>query len=194
RVHADFQHRRLQVLVCTSRIEDGPALPSARTVVVEQAESVDAWRLHRIIGFFSRSRRPAEAWLVAGEHASPEATARLERLQKAPSGVALTETLAELSGVNKVVTDHGIPLPELTWLDLDRDLDWVLLARKEARAILDADSGLRRGSHADLALELLGRWSRFWPQGGDERWGPPEIKPASAPEGRRRRRRRRRRR
>ncbi len=194
RVHDDFQHRRLQVLICTSRIEDGPALPAARIVVVEQAEAVDAWRLHRIIGFFSSARQPAEAWLVAGEHASPEATSRLERLQTAPSGVALTETLAELSGVNKVVTDHGVPLPELTWLDLDRDLDWVLRARREARAILDADPGLRRGSHADLAQELVARWPRLWPGGANERWGPPQIKPAPAPEGRRRRRRRRRRR
>jgi len=192
RVHDDFQHRRLQVLVCTSRIEDGPPLPTAGVVVVEQADSVDAWRLHRIIGFFSRSRTQAEAWLVTGEHASPEAIARLERLQTAPSGVALTETLAELSGVNEIVTDHGIPLPKLAWLDLDRDLAGVRAAREEAQAILDADPSLRRGGHAELAQELLARWPRMWPDGESERWGPPKIKPAPVPEGRRRRPRRRR--
>lgn len=194
RVHNDFQHRRLQVLVCTTRIEDGPALPAAGFVVVEQAEAVDAWRLHRIIGFFSRSRVQAEAWLVAGEHASPEAVARLRRLQQAPSGVALTETLAELSGVNKVVTDGGIPLPELTWLDLDRDLGWVLHARQEAQSILNADPSMRRGAHAELAQELLARWPKLWPQGATEHWGPPQVKPNPTPEGRRRRRRRRRKR
>lgn len=194
RVHDNFLHRRLQVLVCTSRIEDGPAVPAVGVVVVEQAEAVDAWRLHRIIGFFSKSRLQAEAWLVAGDHASPESTARLRRLQQAPSGVALTETLAELSGVNKVVTEAGIPLPQLTWLDLDRDLDWVLHARREAKTILDGDPSLRRGNHAELAQELLSRWPRLWPGGETEHWGPPQVRPAATLEGKRRRRRRRRRR
>ncbi|HHO51574.1 MAG TPA: hypothetical protein ENK18_12045 [Deltaproteobacteria bacterium] len=192
RVYEDFSHRRLQVLVCTTRIEEGPKPPGVAVLVVEQAESVDAWRLHRLIGFLSRSAVPSEAILVSGDLASEEAKARLLQLQEAPSGTALTEALVAQRGVEQVVADGVPPLPQLTWLDLDQDLSLVLSARDEAARLLGADPGLRRGAHAEIARELFERWEELWPE-APRSWAPPRLEEPGEP-GRKRRRRRRRRR
>jgi ATP-dependent DNA helicase RecG len=190
RVHDDFQHRRVQVLVSTTRVEDAPALPGAQVVVVEQADRIDQIRLHRIIGFFSRARRHGEAVLVVGELAEPDAAARIERIVAAPNGFQLTEALVVLRGIDRTITPGAPPLPRTTWLDWDADRDLVLAARDEAHRLLRADPGLRRGAHADLARELKARWTRLWPES-------PEwtclLRDEPAPEPRRKRRRRRRR-
>ena len=193
RVHADFTHRRLQVLVATARLEEGPAIPGATQVVIEQAESVEGWRLHRIIGFFSSGGPPARTMLVAGDLILQDDLQRLEGLQTAPSGVAYTELRARAEGLDDDVAARMPPLPRLDWLDLDADLDILLDARAEAVRLLNADPGLRRGPHAELAREVLDRFGELWPESDPEQWAAPKLEP-SGDSGRRRRRRRRRKR
>ncbi len=190
RVHDDFNHRRLQVLVSTTRLEEGPRIPGARLVVVEQADAVESWRLHRLIGFLSRSEGPSRAILVSGDHASRDSVVRLERLQQVPSGVALTELRVAAAGLGEAVAEGAAPLPSLSWLEPERDLDLVLAARAEAHAMWRDDPTLRRGPRADLLRELISRWGELWPD-ADERWSPPPLEAMG--EARRRRRRRRRR-
>jgi ATP-dependent DNA helicase RecG len=194
RVLEDFQHLRVQVLVCTTRIENGPRLPGATIAVVEQADRVDQFRLHRIIGFLSRARSRADVVLVVGEHAEPDAAARIQRVLDAPNGFHLTEQLVTLRGVASVVASGAAPLPALTWLDPDRDLDLVLASREEALRIVRDDPGLRRGAHRGLARELIGRWSRWWPDPPEGWTCPIKDVPARSLDPKRRRRRRRRRR
>ncbi|MEQ1507329.1 MAG: helicase-related protein, partial [Myxococcota bacterium] len=202
RVHEDFVHRRIDVLVCTTRIEDGPTVPGAVVVVIEQADRVDQWRLHRIIGFMSRSRRvqepgeertPARAILIVGELAEPDAAARIHRVVGAPNGFQLTEALVQLRGVDRAVAAGAAPLPQFDWFELDNDLPLLLRAREEAHRVLRADPQLRRGSHADLGRELRARWDRLFVGGADRGWVCP-IRDDAPVEPKRRRRRRRRRR
>ena len=192
RVLNDFAHRRTQVLVSTTRIEEGPQLPGPSLVVVEQAESVEAWRLHRIIGFFSRSAHPADAILVGGDLATESAFNQLRRLQEAPSGMALTELRVEASGLRESVTDGAAPLPTFSWLELDRDIELVTDGREAAAQILAEDSGLRRGQNQEILRELVHRWTDLWPEAPPDEWAPPKLE--SMGDGPRRRRRRRRRR
>jgi ATP-dependent DNA helicase RecG len=193
RVVEDFQHLRTQVLVCTTRFEDGPPLPGASVVVIEQADRVDQFRLHRLIGFLSRATTKAEAILVVGEMAEPDAAARIERILAAPNGFHLTEALVTLRGVEAVVAQGSVALPKLQWLDLDTDRDLVLAAREEAHRLARIDPGLRRGPHTTLARELRASWNRLWPDGAERGWTCPITEdPASAPDRRRRRRRRKR--
>jgi ATP-dependent DNA helicase RecG len=196
RIHEDFVHRRLDVLVSTTRVEDGPALPSVAVVVLEQADRFDQWRLHRIIGHASRSklREPDErtkAVLVVGEMAEPDASARIERVLAAPNGFQLTEALVALRGVERTVAPGHSPLPALRWFDLDEDLPLLLAAREETHRILRADPGMRRGTHGELAAELRMRWDTLFPGGAEQGWSCP-IREEPTPEPRRRRRRRRR--
>jgi ATP-dependent DNA helicase RecG len=196
RIYEDFVHRRLDVLVSTTRVEDGPALPTVAVVVLEQADRFDQWRLHRIIGHASRAelRDPDErtkAILVVGEMAEPDASARIERVLAAPNGFQLTEALVALRGVDGTVAPGHTPLPALRWFDLDTDLPLLLAAREETHRILRADPGLRRGTHGELAAELRMRWDTLFPGSTEQGWTCP-IREEPTPEPRRRRRRRRR--
>ncbi|MEZ4241356.1 MAG: helicase-related protein [Myxococcota bacterium] len=193
RVSDDLVHRRIDVLVCTTRAEEGPAVPALSVIVVEQADRVDQWRLHRIIGYASRSAAEdrAKAFLVVGEAAEPDAAARIERVLSAPNGFHLTESLVDLRGVERVVGGQIAPLPALRWFETASDLDLLLASRDEVHRVLRADPGLRRGTHADLGRELRARWARLFGAHPDYVCPVGEEPP---PEPRRRRRRRRRRR
>jgi ATP-dependent DNA helicase RecG len=192
RASEDLLHRRIDVLVSTTRCEEGPAVRTVSVVIIEQADRVDQWRLHRIIGFASRcATRRAKAFLVVGELAESDAAARIERVLSAPNGFHLTEALVELRGVERVVSPSAAPLPSFAWFDSGRDLDLLLAAREEVHRVLRADPALRRGSHADLARDLRARWDRLF--AGHEGW-PCPVRDEPAPEPKRRRRRRRRRR
>jgi ATP-dependent DNA helicase RecG len=193
RVHEDWVHRRLDVLVSTTRIEDGPAVPGAAVVVIEQADRVDQIRLHRIIGYMSRATIPAEAMLVVGETADEDAAAKIGRVLAAANGFELTEAWVALRGI-EATTAPGTPsLPQLRWFDLDLDLDLLLGAREEAHRILRADPQLRRGPHAELGRELRARWSSLFPEAAAAGVECP-IRDDAPVEPRKRRRRRRRRR
>ncbi len=194
RIIEDFQHLRLQVLVCTTRIENGPRLPGATIAVIEQADRFDQFRLHRIIGFLSRARSPASAVLVVGELAEPDAAARIRRVLDAPNGFRLTEELVALRGVDVAVARGSAPLPSIAWLDPEADLDLLIAARQDADRILGSDPGLKSGAHRALARELEARWDKLWIEKTEEWVCPIKDLPAPHPDPKRRRRRRRRRR
>lgn len=190
RVFDDLQHRRIDVLVATTPVEDGPPVPGLTTTVIEQADRMEQWRLHRVIGFLSTTPRDSQALLIVGEHADADADARIQRVLDARNGFALTEARVALRGVEACVASPRWGLPDTDWLDLDTDLDLLLGAREEAHRILRADPSLRRGSHADLANEVRSAWDDLWP---DDATPPCPIQEGPPPERRRRRRRRRRR-
>ncbi len=56
RVLDDFQHRRIDVLVCTTFIEDTPEVPNANVMLVEYADLHSSERLHRLRGYVAGAR------------------------------------------------------------------------------------------------------------------------------------------
>jgi ATP-dependent DNA helicase RecG len=180
------------VLVTTLALEDGPSIPGLVATVVEQADHVEQWRLHRVIGFLSTSVMAAVAVLVVGEHASSDAEARIQRVLDAHDGYALTEARVRVRGLAACVAEGGPPAPSFDALSVQDDLALVLAARAEAHRVLRSDPGLRRGSHQELARELRERWSELWPD-ADDAWTCPFTGDGGGGDRKRRRRRRRRR-
>lgn len=189
----DLLHRRLHVLVSTTRVEDLPTAPGASMVVVEQADRMEQWRLHRVIGWMSRAARPSTAILVVGENAEPESASRIDRVVSAPNGFQLTEALVRLRGVERSVAPGCAPPPSWRWVDPDAHLGLVLAAREEAWRLLRAEPALRRGGPGELGAWLRRRWADLWPGAGDEWACPVRDEPASAEPRKKRRRRRRKR-
>ena len=189
----DLQHRRIDVVVATVTLEDGPPIPGLTSVVVEQADRMEQWRLHRVIGRLSTSSfHQSVATLIVGEHADADAEARIERVLSAVDGFDLTERRVAHRGIEACVVPGSAPVPTTRWLDLASDRTLFLAAREEAQRILRADPRLRRGSHQQLADELRAAWATLWPE-HDESW-PCPVPEAGSQEPRRRRRRRRRKR
>jgi transcription-repair coupling factor (superfamily II helicase) len=81
RVMRDFVEGSLDVLVCTSIIENGLDVPNANTLVVDGAQYFGLAQLYQIRGRVGRSDRRAYCYLVVPENVSQEAERRLRVLE-----------------------------------------------------------------------------------------------------------------
>jgi len=60
----DFQRRRVDVLVCTTTIEDAPEVENATAIMVDHADRYDLVRLHRLRGHVAQGRLPGTCEFV----------------------------------------------------------------------------------------------------------------------------------
>jgi transcription-repair coupling factor (superfamily II helicase) len=80
----DFVERRVDVLLCTTIIENGIDIPGANTIIVLNADHFGLAQLHQIRGRVGRSAQQAYAYLFYSAAAilNPEAEARLHALKE----------------------------------------------------------------------------------------------------------------
>ncbi len=76
-----FVKRQIDVLVCTSIIENGLDLPAANTMIVHQAHQFGLAQLYQLRGRVGRSRKRAWCYLLVPEGVSQEARRRLRVLE-----------------------------------------------------------------------------------------------------------------
>lgn len=184
RVYDDFQHRRVDVLICTTFIEDAPPVVNATEMVVEYADLHDVVRLHRLRAHVGQARLTGSCSFVMSGDSSAEGMARVELAQAELDGFRLAEVDLQERGARALLGDRAAEVPDLRWADPTRHRSLLLRARAEAFAIVSRDGELR--NHPHLADAVSARW-------GD--WLGQHIKapPRRARTDRRRRRRRRRR-
>ncbi|MAT83170.1 MAG: transcription-repair coupling factor [Gammaproteobacteria bacterium] len=93
RVMNDFYHRQLNILVCTTIIENGIDIPNANTIIIERADKFGLAQLHQLRGRVGRSHRQAYAYLLTPHRKAMTADAvkRLEAIEAAGElGVGFT--------------------------------------------------------------------------------------------------------
>jgi transcription-repair coupling factor (superfamily II helicase) len=80
----DFVERRVDILLCTTIIENGIDIPGANTIIVLNADHFGLAQLHQIRGRVGRSTQQAYAYLFYSAAAvlNPEAEARLHALKE----------------------------------------------------------------------------------------------------------------
>lgn len=61
---SDFYHQRFQVLICSTIIESGIDIPSANTIIINNANQFGLAQLHQIRGRVGRSHHQAYAYLL----------------------------------------------------------------------------------------------------------------------------------
>ncbi|HLB57835.1 MAG TPA: TRCF domain-containing protein, partial [Gammaproteobacteria bacterium] len=64
RTMSDFYHQRFQVLICSTIIESGIDIPSANTIIINNANQFGLAQLHQIRGRVGRSHHQAYAYLL----------------------------------------------------------------------------------------------------------------------------------
>jgi ATP-dependent DNA helicase RecG len=186
RVFDDLQHRRIDVLVSTTPIEDGPPVPSCTVVVVEHADHYDLARLHRLRGYASFGRRPGQCLLVLSDDPSAEGERRARRMASEGGRMEFTdEDLGVPGGLRATAAASALEAPMTQWAEFPRDRGLLLDARAEAFALLREDSALR--AQGGLRRLIQERWPELL---GDAAVGPT---PGDAGRNRKRKRRRRRR-
>ncbi len=83
RVMNDFSHRQLNILLCTTIIENGIDIPNANTIIIERADKFGLAQLHQLRGRVGRSHRQAYAYLLTPHRKAmtPDAIKRLEAIE-----------------------------------------------------------------------------------------------------------------
>ena len=95
KVFEAYQNKRIDVLLCTTIIEDTPAVGNSTMIIVEKADHSDVMRLHRLRGHLSNSHYPSECVYVFSDDASEEAISTVERMCDESNGFELAEWLSD---------------------------------------------------------------------------------------------------
>ena len=148
-----FRNHELDVLVSTTVIEVGVDVPNATVMVIEDAERFGLSQLHQLRGRVGRGDLPGRAILIASTN-TPESKMRMESIEKTQDGFELAELDLSLRREGDVVGSRQHGLPSLRFTNVIRDSKMIEKARKDAKAILDADPSLSSDANALLAYEL----------------------------------------
>lgn len=138
RVMSAFAAGEVDVLVATTVIEVGVDIPNATVMVVENAERFGLAQLHQLRGRVGRGGFPSTAALVRGADLTESARRRLEVLEKTADGFRIAEEDLAIRGPGEFfgARQHGVPPFRVA--DLQRDAEFLLEARREARRFLDS--------------------------------------------------------
>jgi RecG-like helicase len=155
RVYDDFRHHRLDVLVATAAVEDGPGIPRLTHLLVEAADTESPRRLRNLLaGLVGRPW----AGLIVGDDVSDADVQRLEGLRKSER---LGDSVARLDDPRLEP-----PVPQWRWVDLSGEPEPWWAGRRAALEWLSDDPGLRRTP--EVARWVRERWSDWFGGADDE--------------------------
>lgn len=106
----DFYHRRFNVLVCTTIIENGIDVPTANTIIINRADRFGLAQLYQLRGRVGRSHHRAYAYLIVPHVKSMTADAvkrleAIESLQELGVGFTLATHDLEIRGAGEILGD-----------------------------------------------------------------------------------------
>jgi transcription-repair coupling factor (superfamily II helicase) len=106
KVMADFQNRKIDVLVATTIIENGLDLPNVNTLIVADATRLGLAEAYQIRGRIGRSHIQASAFFLYGNHLPEKAEMRLNALKEAKelgSGYRIALKDLEIRGAGNIL-------------------------------------------------------------------------------------------
>jgi ATP-dependent DNA helicase RecG (EC 3.6.1.-) len=160
-VMRQFRAGELDILVSTTVVEVGIDVPKATVMLIEGAERFGLSQLHQLRGRVGRDKEQSYCILIP-ENLSPEASKRLQLMEKIHNGFALAEKDLELRGPGEFFGTHQSGLPDLRIAKLS-NLRLLELARQEAIALSQSDPNLKRPEHQLLSQQL----SQVWPKNAE---------------------------
>jgi len=153
----DFRRGRIQVLVCTSVVEVGVDVPNATLMTIESGQRFGLAQLHQLRGRISRGKFPGYCSVFADAQ-TDEAKKRLDAFQETTDGFRLAEIDFQLRGPGELFGTRQHGMPPFRIADLQRDLDILHEARRDAQNLTTADPGLSHPDHARLRHMILRRY------------------------------------
>ena len=186
RTYEDFLHRRIDVLLTTTIIEDGPSVPNATVTVVLEADRFDLVRLHRLRAHVARGNRPGCCLFVLSEQPDPEGVRLVEMMVAEDDAFRIAELDLVARGAQALLGDRAGELPTFRYMDPLEHRELLVRARAEAFELLGPQGSLKQSGLGQLRDAVEESWKRWFP-------GAPTLgkKPQSSRgrSGRRRRRR-----
>src|SRR4051812_49089417 len=144
-----FRRGDVDVLVATTLIEAGVAVPNATVMVILDADRFGIAQLHQLRGRVGRGAAVSWCYLLGGGN-TPDSEERLGALERTTDGFELAEVDLELRGEGSIMGARQKGRSDLRLASLRRDKDWVAKAREVAFDLVDG--GLER--YPDLVEEL----------------------------------------
>ena len=158
-----FYTGKIKILVATSIVEVGVDNPNVTFIVIENAERFGLSQLHQMRGRAGRGEKGGTCFLFA-DPTTEEGKKRLRVLTKTTDGFEIAEADLKLRGPGEFLGTKQSGLPAFQLADLIRDTALLVLARKEAKAVLDDDPELLKPELQLLKNEMSLMKARFQPQ------------------------------
>ena len=160
-VMADFYHRRCNLLVCTTIIENGIDIPNANTIIVDRADRLGLAQLHQLRGRVGRSHRQAYAYLLTPDPRAitTDARKRLEAIVAAGElgvGFTLATHDLEIRGAGELLGEDQSGQIESIGFSLYMDLlERAVAAIRAGHAAPDIDQPMPKNREVNLHVPVL---------------------------------------
>lgn len=155
----DFEMQRFisgetQIMVATTVIEVGVNVPNASVMVIESSERFGLSQLHQLRGRVGRGAEQSYCILMSGIKLSKESQKRMETMVRTNDGFEIAEVDLELRGPGDLMGTQQSGELNLKIADLAKDGQIVVLARDQARKILQEDPLLEQPNHLTIREKL----------------------------------------
>lgn len=153
-----FRTGKIQALVATVVIEVGVDVPNATIMVIEGADRFGLAQLHQLRGRIGRGESKSFCFLFS-ETDSDVARDRLTVMTKSTDGFKIAEHDLRLRGPGEMFSTRQHGLPDLKIANILDDYDLLLMARKDAFALVEQDPMLVDPEHKPIRRVLLERFA-----------------------------------
>jgi ATP-dependent DNA helicase RecG len=150
KVMAQFQERKIDILVATSVVEVGIDIPNAVVMLIEDAERFGLSQLHQFRGRVGRGEHQSYCLLFTNSD-SAKSLQRLKALVETNNGFAIAEKDLQLRGPGQFFGTLQSGLPDITMESLT-NIKLIKFAQAEAKNILTEDPELKK--HFSIKKEL----------------------------------------
>ncbi len=140
RVMLDFKNKKIDILVATSVVEVGVNVENASLIIIEGAERFGLAQLHQLRGRVIRSNHQSYAYVFT-ESQSEKSRERVNALVTAKNGFELAEFDLTQRGSGELVGAKQWGISDIG-MEAIKNIKMVEAARKEAAALIEADSTL----------------------------------------------------
>jgi len=156
----DFYRQRINVLVCTTIIENGIDVPTANTIIINRADKFGLAQLHQLRGRVGRSHHRAYAYLVVPDRRSMtrDARKRLEAiasLEELGAGFTLATHDLEIRGAGELLGDEQSGEIQSVGFSLYSELLARAVAAMRDGKEIDLEGSLHQETDIELHISAL---------------------------------------
>jgi ATP-dependent DNA helicase RecG len=160
RIMKSFHRGLTQVLVSTTVIEVGIDVPNANSMAICSPHRLGLSQLHQLRGRVGRGCHAGYVGLVVDDDLPTEARQRLNLFCQTTDGFELAEIDLQIRGPGDLFGTRQHGLPPLLIADLIRDQAWLLKARHDAQALVQADPELADPTRKRLRQLVLAKYGK----------------------------------
>jgi len=135
-IMASFRKGEINILVSTTVIEVGIDVPNVSVMIIEHSERFGLSQLHQLRGRVGRGTHQSFCILIYTERITEDAAKRIKIMTESDNGFIISEKDLQLRGSGQLTGTRQHGFSQFEFIDLAKDMDIILTARKEAEKII----------------------------------------------------------